>query len=146
MSLTDFGSVSSQIGGGTIGQNSQRNFRNEMEMGSKGLQSAAFLKAEEFRNKTKIEKAKMGVAPTTTGVGGSALGSAASALKGLTGLLGGQGSSGFGGDFASQGAFGIGEAAATGFDTSSIFSSGALDSVSSGAFDIGSVAGSGSFF
>ncbi len=140
MALTDFGSVSSQIGGGTVGQNSQRNFRNEMDMAGVGLQAMASEKAREFQRKALIETAELGQAPVPTGGGiNGALGGAAQALKGIGGLFG-QGS---GGGFASQGAYGIGQAATSGFDLgSSIFSSGALESASSGAFDIGSAAGS----
>lgn len=140
MSLTDFGSVSSQIGGGTVGQNAQRNFTNGMQMAGAGLQVMASEKAKEFQRKALIETAELGQAPVPTGGSiNGALGGATQALKGISGLFG-QGS---GGGFSSQGAYGIGQAATSGFDLgSSIFSSGALESASSGAFDIGAAAGS----
>ena len=143
MSLTDFGSVSSQIGGGTIGQNAQRNFRNEMDMAGVGLQTMAAEKARGFQRKALIETAEFGQAPVPTGGGiNPILGGATKALEALKGIGGlfGQNS---GGGFGSQGAYGIGQAATSGFDLGgSIFSSGALESASSGAFDIGSAAGS----
>ena len=144
MSLTDFGSVSSQIGGGTIGQNAQRNFRNEMDMAGVGLQTIAAEKARGFQREALIETAKLGQAPVPTGGGiNGALGGATQALKGIGNLFG-QNS---GGGFGSQGAYGIGQAATSGFDLGgSIFSSGALESASAGAFDIGIGSAAGSFF
>lgn len=123
MPITDYGTVGSQIGGGTIGQNSMRNFSDEMNMASNGLQNVAKRKANQFQNEAMKEMAKYGAAPSGGGNNiGSIANGASSLLKALGGLGGGGSSIGGGGSSWSMGS--------SGFDLSGdIFSAGALDSI-----------------
>ena len=86
MALTDYGAVSSQIGGGTVGQNSMRNFTDEMNMGSQSLMAMAKSKANKFQADALVEIAENGGTPAPTG-GADWAGVAGSALKGVSGLF-----------------------------------------------------------
>ena len=142
MALTDYRAVSSQIGGGTVGQNSMRNFTDEMNMGSQSLMAMARSKANKFQADALVEIAENGGTPAPTG-GTDWAGVAGSALKGVSGLFGqsgggagmGTGTYDFGtgvgvGDLGISGDYGAGA-----FDLGGgLFSSGALDSIGSMGF------------
>lgn len=149
MAITDYGAVSSQIGGGTVGKNSMRNFTSEMDMSRNGLASVAKRKANAFQNEAIRETAKQGQAPASGGNWAAGVGQALSGLKGLMGQSGNNGynSNAYGGGNSSwydgsglgfdTSIGGYGDTMVnTGFDLSggSIFSDAAMDSIVSPDF------------
>ena len=134
MAITDYGAVSSQIGGGTVGKNSMRNFDSGMSMARSGLATYAKSKATEWQKEALLETAKYGQAPTSgSGNIASGIGSALQGLKGLAGAFGGNNNNNNGGGGGSwmgtgpYGSFGDTSGYNTSFDIGGGFNAGAFD-------------------
>ena len=111
--LTDFGSVASTQGYGTVGSNSMRNFDQGMQFAGQALGdfAQAHLGKIERENSEKI--AKMRAENISSGGPGAGVGAVGQALSGLKGIVGGMrgmaGTSGAAppaGNFASPDGFG----------------------------------------
>ena len=128
--LTDFGSVASTEGYGTVGSNSMRNFDQGMQFAGQALGdfAQAHLGKIERENSEKI--AKLRAENISSGGGGAGVGAVGQALSGLKGIVGGMRGMAAppAGNFASPDGYGTN--ADLGFG---------------GGFDVGGVAGSMDF-